>query len=156
VPGSLCSFGKVYVANWHETLVAVKVLLDVEKVQQQTPEVVWSLSDPILQNMQKASERGRQAGAGSKGVQCTWLGARGCGGVEHLPGGAALFWQAVKSPAGGVVLAQRQEGGRASWHVSLSTWHQLLPMPTRCILPPCASALQECALMAALRVGGGL
>ncbi|KAL4457287.1 hypothetical protein ABPG75_012152 [Micractinium tetrahymenae] len=48
------SFGKVYVAKWNETLVAVKVLLDVEEAQKAAaPDVVWRLSDPILRNLQK-------------------------------------------------------------------------------------------------------
>ncbi|KAL4421962.1 hypothetical protein ABPG77_007904, partial [Micractinium sp. CCAP 211/92] len=48
------SFGKVYVAKWHETLVAVKVLLDLEEAaQQRSAEAAWTLSNPILQNLQK-------------------------------------------------------------------------------------------------------
>jgi len=87
---------QVYVAKWHETLVAVKVLLDLEEAQQQTPEAAWTLSNPILHNLQKVG--GRAQGRGGTGT--AWQGraeqgraGQGCGcaaGVEgqHLIGRA--------------------------------------------------------------------
>lgn len=48
------SYGKVYAAKFHETLVAVKVLLDLEEAQKTAgPDAVWTLSNPILFNLQK-------------------------------------------------------------------------------------------------------
>ncbi|PRW57695.1 Serine threonine- kinase CTR1 [Chlorella sorokiniana] len=48
------SYGKVYAAKFHETLVAVKVLLDLEEAQKSAgPDAVWTLSNPILFNLQK-------------------------------------------------------------------------------------------------------
>ncbi len=45
---------QVYAAKWNETLVAVKVLLDVEDAQKAAgPDAVWTLSNPILHNLQK-------------------------------------------------------------------------------------------------------
>lgn len=39
---------------------AVKVLLDLEEAaQQRSAEAAWTLSNPILHNLQKASHRGR-------------------------------------------------------------------------------------------------
>jgi serine/threonine protein kinase len=43
------SFGKVYKAKWHETLVAVKVLLDLEHVN----DASMTLSNPVLINLHK-------------------------------------------------------------------------------------------------------
>ncbi|KAI7839821.1 hypothetical protein COHA_006442 [Chlorella ohadii] len=43
------SFGKVYKAKWHETLVAVKVLLDLENVNDSS----LTLSNPVLVNLHK-------------------------------------------------------------------------------------------------------
>lgn len=41
--------------QFHETLVAVKVLLDLEEAQKTAgPDAVWTLSNPILFNLQKA------------------------------------------------------------------------------------------------------
>lgn len=40
--------------QFHETLVAVKVLLDLEEAQKSAgPDAVWTLSNPILFNLQK-------------------------------------------------------------------------------------------------------
>ena len=45
---------QVFVSKWHETLVAVKVLLDLEEMQKQAgPEAAWTLSNPVLYNLQK-------------------------------------------------------------------------------------------------------
>lgn len=42
--------------QFHETLVAVKVLLDLEEAQKSAgPDAVWTLSNPILFNLQKVS-----------------------------------------------------------------------------------------------------
>ena len=38
----------------YETRVAVKVLLDLEEAQKAEPGAVWTLSNPILFNLQKA------------------------------------------------------------------------------------------------------
>lgn len=48
------SFGKVYLAKWNETLVAVKLLLSLQDIQKVAgPEAALTLSSPVLFNLQK-------------------------------------------------------------------------------------------------------
>jgi hypothetical protein len=45
---------QVYEAKWNETLVAVKVFSQIDEVQQAAgPDAAWTLSNPILCNLQK-------------------------------------------------------------------------------------------------------
>ena len=84
----------MYLAKWHETLVAVKLLISLQDVSQ-VQDSPLSLSNPVLHNLQKASQRhpphGRQRLPACHDHRILWQGlpARLAEGRQGLGGQGA-------------------------------------------------------------------
>ena len=128
VTSRLAPLASSHLTQFHETLVAVKVLLDLEEAQKAAgPDAVWTLSNPILFNLQK--------------VRCAALRC------------APLCCAALPAPAGRLFAARllgRHANLPARPSARLPTCRGFCPATT-CVFPLLVLLLQECALMASLR-----